>query len=145
MPRFLPLAALAAVGLLACARPAPPAASSDTRQALSLPVPAQDAVRAEMNTMLSSLNQVLTALPLRDTAAIQRAAKASGLATAADPELEHLLPQQFLVWGTETHRGFDTLASRVASGAPPDSLLVQLGTITRGCVTCHATYRLAAR
>jgi hypothetical protein len=98
-----------------------------------------------MNTMLTSLNRILTALPQHDTATIRQAAAASGLATAADPALEKLLPEQFLTWGVQTHRGFDGVAASVAAGHALDTVLVQLGGITQTCVACHATYRLAAR
>lgn len=145
MPRASALLAGMAIGLLACKAQAPQPASTDARRAVSLPVPAQDAVRAEMNTMLISLNRILAALPRGDTAAIRAAAAASGIATAADPTLEHLLPEQFLTWGTATHRGFDDLGASVASGAPSDTTVVRLAAITQGCVTCHATYRLAPK
>lgn len=145
MPRYFRGSILTALLLiLGCKGTPPEAASADTRQALPLPVAAQDAVRAEMKVMLTSLNQILTALPRRDTAAMRTAAAASGLATAADPTLERLLPEQFLTWGMDTHRAFDTLATAVAAGVPADSIVVQLGAITGRCVTCHATYRLAA-
>lgn len=135
---FSPLLAL----LLACKGAPPEAMSADARQPVRLPVEAQDAVRAEMNTMLTSLNRILAALPRQDTAAIRQAAVASGVATAADPALEKLLPEQFLTWGLQTHRAFDALAGSVAAGFIFDTTLVQLGALTQTCVTCHATYRL---
>lgn len=131
--------------VVGCSGRPPAATTADRRQAIALPIEAQDAVRAEMNTMLMSLNRILTALPRQDTTAIREAAAASGLAKAADPTLEHLLPQQFLTWGTATHRGFDGLAASIAAGAPRDTTIAQLGAILQTCVTCHATYRLAAR
>lgn len=145
MPRVPCAAATAAlVIVLGCQGKAPEPATTDARQPVPLPMEAQDAVRAEMNTMLKSLNEILGALPRRDTAAIRAAAVASGLAAAADPALEPLLPEQFLSMGTATHRGFDAIASSVAAGAPAESTLVQLGGVTQGCVACHATYRLAS-
>lgn len=131
--------------LIACKETTPPAADATGRQPIVLPAEAQDAVRAEMNTMLASLNQILSALPHRDTATIRQAAAASGLATAADPALEKLLPEQFMTWGTQTHRGFDGVAASVSAGQTLDSVVVQLGPITQTCVACHATYRLAGR
>jgi hypothetical protein len=131
--------------LPACKGTAPHVPAADGRQPIVLPAEAQEAVRAEMNTMLTSLNRILVALPRQDTAAIRQAAAASGLATAADPALEKLLPEQFLTWGMETHQGFDELNASVAAGHALDTVLVQLGAITRTCVACHATYRLATR
>jgi len=136
------LTTLLALGFGCKGRPAQ-VLTSDTRQPLALPPEAQDAVRAEMNGMLTSLNRILVALPQRDTATIRQAAAASGLATAADPTLEKLLPEQFLAWGTQTHQKFDELAASLTSTSTPDSVLARLGAITQICVTCHATYRLA--
>jgi cytochrome c556 len=131
--------------VLSCKGGTPPAPAANGRQPIVLPAEAQDAVRAEMNTMLASLSQILVALPRQDTATIRQAAAASGLATAADPALEKLLPEQFLIWGMQAHQGFDELNASIAAGHPLDTVLVQLGAITRTCVACHATYRLATR
>jgi hypothetical protein len=130
---------------LGCKGPTREVPTADTRHPVALPPEAQDAVRAEMNGMLTSLNRILVALPHHDTVTIRQAAAASGLATAADPTLEKLLPEQFLTWGTQTHQGFDALAASITPGYANDSVLVRLGTITQTCVTCHATYRLAVR
>lgn len=131
--------------VFACKGATPPAPAADGRQPIVLPAEAQDAVRAEMNTMLASLSQILAALSRQDTAVIRQAAAASGLTTAADPALEKLLPEQFLTWGTQTHRGFDGVVASITAGQALDTVLVQLGAITQTCVACHATYRLATR
>lgn len=131
-------------GYAACKRPTPVVKTTDPRQPLALPVEAQDAVRAEMNGMLTSIHRIVLALPQGDTAAIRAAAGAAGLATAADPALEKLLPEQFLTWGTHTHQGFDALAASVSAGYERDSVLAHLGRITQMCVTCHASYRLGS-
>jgi len=129
----------------ACQHPAPEPETSDRRQAVTLPPEARDAVLAEMRTMLGSLDGIVTGLAKGDSTAIRQAAAASGLATAADPHLEELLPEQFLTWGMATHQQFDTLAASAASGATADSTLAQLSRITQLCVSCHATYRIAVR
>lgn len=129
----------------ACRPPAPEPSAGDTRQAIALPPEARNAVLSEMRTMLGSLNGILTGLATHDTAAIHRAAAASGLAMAADPALEKLLPDQFLTWGVQTHRQFDDLAAAAASDITPDSVLARLSRITQLCVSCHATYRLTLR
>src|SRR5512143_3295842 len=102
------LASLLVLGL-ACKGETPEVPTADARRPIALPPEAQDAVRAEMNGMLTSLSRILVALPRQDTATIRQAASASGIATAADPTLEKLLPEQFLTWGTQTHGGFDEL------------------------------------
>ena len=129
----------------ACQRRTPEPETTDSRQAVTLPPEARDAVLAEMRTMLGSLDGVVSGLARGDSAAIRRAAAASGLATAADPHLEELLPEQFLTWGMATHQQFDSLAASAARGAPADTPLAQLGRITQLCVSCHATYRIALK
>ena len=127
----------------ACRAPAPtPEASTDTRTPLALPTEAADAVRAEMRAMLGSIHELLTALPTRDSAAMRRAAAASGMAAAADTALEHLLPEDFLTLGTATHQQFDSLGRAVAGGLAPDSVVARLATITTNCVSCHKLYRI---
>lgn len=116
--------------------------SDDRRQRLDVPGQVQDAIRLEMRTMLGSLNDLLTAGARGDTAGMRAAAARSGLATAVDPTLEKLLPEEFLHLGMSTHRQFDELGAAVQKGLPADSLLAGLGRITSNCVACHATYRL---
>jgi hypothetical protein len=132
------------IAAAACAPEPAPSDGLDSRTLLTLPVDAAEAVRTEMRTMLSSLHDIHLGLATSDTARVHRAAVASGLAAAADPALEPLLPAEFLSLGVATHTGFDSLALAVAGGAPRDSLLARLPGITANCVSCHATYRLAA-
>lgn len=134
--------ALAAVALYVNQRRALPA-SADPRTAVALPAQAGDAVLAEMRTMLGSVHDVLRALPTGDTAAMRAAAERSGTAMAVDPELERLLPAEFLRLGLRTHAGFDTLARDVTG--PRDSTIARLSGIMSQCVTCHATYRIGRR
>lgn len=129
--------------LLAGCRPAhAPVASLDQRTPVPLPAEAVQAVRVEMRTMLSSLHDFQAGLATHDTARMRRAVIASGLAAAADPALEPLLPAEFLRLGVATHSQFDTLALAMTAGASVDSLLRRLPLVTANCVTCHATYRL---
>lgn len=142
-PRVSTLLVLALAA--SCQRPAHEPASTDSRQEVALPRDARNAVLAEMRTMLGSLDGIVTGLANGDSGAIRQAAAASGLATAADPHLEELLPEQFLTWGVATHLQFDSLAATAARGGPADTTLAQLGRITQLCVSCHATYRIALR
>jgi hypothetical protein len=76
----------------------------------------------------------------------EMAARASGLATAADvsPEIKCALPSGFLVLGMRTHRSFDALGDEHAAGASRDQALRSLAAVTAHCVACHAAYRLDA-
>lgn len=138
-PAFLGVTLLAAPG---CRTPEP---STDARTAVVLPPEARDAVLSEMRTMLGSLNGILVAATTSDTAAMRRAAATSGLAMAADPTLEKLLPEPFLRLGTSTHMQFDSLASAIGAGAPRDTAIARLARLTGNCVSCHALYRLTLR
>ncbi|HET7601202.1 MAG TPA: hypothetical protein VFK09_12970 [Gemmatimonadales bacterium] len=98
-----------------------------------------------MRTMLASLQGVLKASVAGDTAAMRQAAARSGLAMAADPALEKLLPEGFLRLGMDTHRQFDALAAAIGAGAPRDSVTARLARVAGNCVSCHETYRLEVR
>lgn len=117
--------------------------SADGRTAVQLPIEARDAVLAEMRLMLSSVQGVLAGAAQSDTAAIRRAAAASGLVMAADPALEQVLPRGFLQYGMATHRAFDSLAANASAGAA--AAVEGLAAITGTCVTCHAAYRLEVK
>lgn len=119
---------------------APPA---DGRTLLRVPAEAREAVLTEMRTMLGSVQGVLDGASRGDTVAVRVAAMASGMATAADPALEKLLPEQFLSLGVATHLAFDSLAVNAAAG--PAASVRALAGITGTCVACHATFRLEAR
>jgi hypothetical protein len=138
-----PLLVLLGVGCVERSRA--PVRSADGRQVTVVPLEARDAVRAEMRTMLGSLHDILKASLVGDTSMMREAATRSGLATAADPALEKLLPEEFLQLGVNTHRQFDELAGALAKGLPRDSLAGRLTRLTGNCVSCHATYQLELR
>lgn len=143
MPRILPrLAGIAILAVCACEGQTPAPASLDTRTPVALPPEAMEAVRAEMRTMLISLNELHRALAIRDTALARSAATASGLAAAEDPALESLLPTDFMRLAVTTHSAFDSVALALSARAPTDTMLLKLSRVTTGCVACHAIYRL---
>lgn len=157
-PSLRLLATASAIVLAGCAKtdeqpasgqPAqPPGATPavlDTRVPVPLPPEGVEAVRKEMRTMLASLNQLNQALVSRDSALARTAAIASGVAAAADPALEPLLPPEFLKMGMDTHAAFDSVAAAVAAGATRDSLITYLPRLTVNCVACHTVYRLVAK
>lgn len=103
-------------------RPAPTQSRADGRQITRVPREARDAVRAERRTMLSSLHDIMKGSLAGDTSAMRAAATRSGLANAADPALEKLLPEGFLQLGVNAHQQFDELAAALATGIPRDSV-----------------------
>ncbi len=123
------------------------AAPSDTREPVVLSPAARDRVLAEMRVMLESVAAITRSLAADDRAAIAKAARASGTATAADvdPHIEHALPESFRQLGMQAHQGFDALAAQAQGGAASDAMLKSLAGTTATCVACHRTYRLTER
>lgn len=140
--RFILVALVGAVVAVPLATPE--AQPADRRQRIVVPPAARERVLAEMRAMLESVNGVLRALATGDLAAGEKAARASGLATAADvePEVKRALPPQFLSLGMQTHRGFDRVAEELRAGAAREAIVASLAEVTSLCVACHAAYRL---
>lgn len=137
--------AVSGLALLAGAAGAQPGAPApDTRQGLTLPAAGRDKVLAEMRLMLESVNEILHGILANDRPGIVKAARAAGMAAAADidPQVMQALPPPFRQLGMQTHRGFDTLADQVEAGGTRDDALGGLARITDNCVACHAIYRL---
>lgn len=109
---------------------------------LSLPDAAREAVLAEMRIMLQAVQGVLEAGARGDSAGVRAAARPAGMAMAADPELEELLPADWMALALSTHRAFDSLPA-----VGPDAAAIAAGVarITSRCNACHAMYRLESR
>lgn len=129
-------ASSAAADSASAGTPVPP------RRTLTLPNAAREAVLAEMRIMLQSVQGVLVAGARGDSAAVRIAARPAGMAMAADPELEALLPADWMALALDTHRAFDSLP---AVGPDAAAILAGLGRITGRCNACHAMYRLEIR
>ena len=135
---------LGAAVLAGAASAQPPSPAADARQHVTLPPAAREKVLAEMRHMLESVNAILQGFVAGDTAAIETAARASGMVmtAGADPRVMSALPAPLRELGMQTHRGFDALADRVKAGGTRDDALRGLAQITNHCVGCHAMYRL---
>lgn len=122
----------------------PHKSSTDIRQRVVLATVQRDQILTEMRLMLRSLSGIVHGLATNDLSAAEKAARASGMADAADvdPQIKQRLPRQFLELGMQTHRGFDKLADQIQAGASRDDTIRGLAELTGNCVTCHATYRL---
>jgi len=72
-----------------------------------------------------AVDAIVRALAADDRAAAEKAARASGLATAAavDPAIEPLRPPAFLQPGVQAPRGFDRPADPLRAGAPRGATL----------------------
>lgn len=116
--------------------------TTDTRERVRLAPAERDAMLAEMRTMLQSLSRIVHGLVAGDLVMVEKAARASGMGTTVDPDLQKKLPPHFLQLALRTHKRFDQLADAVKNGATKDDVLKRLAVLTGYCVACHATYRL---
>jgi cytochrome c556 len=125
---------------------APPARDaypvSNHRELVRLAPADREAILLEMRTMLQGVSDILHALVDNDLAKAEKAARASGMASAIDASFEKKLPTQFFQLGMRTHKRFDAVADAVKAGATRDTIMRRLAAVTASCVTCHATFRL---
>jgi cytochrome c556 len=134
-----------AIGFFGSSAAAPPHESStDTRQRLIFAPTQRDMMLTEMRQMLGSVSGIVQGLAANDLPAAEKAARAAGMMHAADvdPQIQKLLPQQFLGLAMQTHMGFDKLADQIKAGSSRDDTLRGLATLTGNCMACHAMYRL---
>ena len=117
-------------------------APEPARRTLRLPDAAREAVLAEMRIMLQAVQGVLEAGARGDSAGVRAAARPAGMAMAADPELEALLPADWMALALSTHRAFDSLP---AVGPNATAIAAGVARITSRCNGCHAMYRLESR
>lgn len=122
----------------------PAAVPPDIRERLTVPPPARAKILYEMRGMLEALEGVLAGLARGDRLAAAAAARAAGVANAADvqPQMQRVLPAAFVEAGLEAHRAFDALASFLERPGEDRAAIAELGALVGRCVACHATYRL---
>ncbi|MFI5338583.1 MAG: hypothetical protein ACHQ7N_01935 [Candidatus Methylomirabilales bacterium] len=116
--------------------------STDTRQQLTLPRTQRNEILAEMRQMLGSLRGILYGLEANDMATVERAARVSGMEGATEPQLQKKLPEGFLKFRLQTHKGFDSLAAKAKAGGTREDIIKELAALTNNCVGCHNAYRV---
>jgi hypothetical protein len=118
----------------------------DGRTAVLLASDERNLVLTEMRGMLETVQVVVEGLKGGDMKHVAQAARASGMAAAADvnPALMARLPLEFKQLGLSVHKRFDEIAAAADSGASREQLLASLSTQLSACVACHAGYRLDA-
>ncbi len=116
----------------------------DGRTAVLLAADERNLVLAEMRGMLTTVQGVVDGVNAGDNKRVAEAARASGMAAAADvnPALMARLPLEFKELGLSVHKRFDDIAAAAGSGASREQLLATLGTQLSACVACHANYRI---
>jgi hypothetical protein len=120
--------------------------SPDGRTTVLLASDERNLVLTEMRGMLETVQIVVDGVKAGDMKQVAQAARASGIAAAADinPALMVKLPIEFKQLGLSVHKRFDEIATAAASGASREQLLGSLSTQLSACVACHASYRFGA-
>jgi len=124
------------------------ASGSDGRTEIILAPSERDLILKEMRELLKAVDRVIGELgsPQPDRQAAQAAARAVGMAMAADvnPAIMAKLPLPFKQIGMSIHRDMDALADAIRQDQTSQQLLQRLGNMTARCTACHDMYRFRA-
>lgn len=117
---------------------------TDNRIAVMLAPAERSLVLAEMRNLLSGVHNILDALNRNDTKQAAIAARAAGMASAADvnPVLMAKLPLTFKQLGMSVHHAMDDLALAAESGKPAAELQTMLAGTLEKCIACHSAWQL---
>lgn len=117
-------------------------AGEDDRTLLALNTTEAMGLRTEMRALLVSLSEVLAAMDENDMAAVEAAARKSGMVMVGQVEvsLKEKLTPGFMKLGKSVHVGFDDIADAARDGASQADLIGLLAEQTNRCTTCHAGY-----
>jgi len=117
---------------------------SDGRTAIVLQPGERDLVLAEMRGLLVATQQILEGANQGDMQRIGKAARAAGMAGAADvnPALLAKLPVEFKQLGMSVHREMDDIAKAAESGKSPAEILQMASDTLNKCVACHAAWQI---
>jgi hypothetical protein len=117
---------------------------SDGRTAIVLQTGERDLVLAEMRGLLAATQQILEGSNQGDMQRIGNAARAAGMAGAADvnPALMAKLPVEFKQLGMSVHREMDDIAKAAESGKSPAEILQMVSDTLNKCVACHAAWQI---
>jgi hypothetical protein len=119
--------------------------SPDARTTVLLVEPERDRILVEMRQLLKSVHGVLDGVAAQDLNRAEQAARAAGMAMAADvdPALMAKLPIAFKAMGMSVHRDFDALADGIHTGERGEQVLKRLSDLTGRCIACHDLYRFS--
>lgn len=122
------------------------AAGTDGRTAIVLQAAERDLVLSEMRGLLSATQAVLEGANKGDMQQVAKAARAAGMASAADvnPALMAKLPLDFKSLGMSVHHEMDNIAQAAESGKPAPEILKMASDTLSKCVACHAAWQLRA-
>ncbi|MDF0642447.1 MAG: hypothetical protein P0111_00330 [Nitrospira sp.] len=120
----------------------------DGRTEILLAPAERDQILGEMRHLLKAVDGILRSLgePQPDLPAAEQAARAAGMAMAADvnPAIMAKLPLPFKQMGMSIHGDMDALADAIVEKESSQQILRRLSSMTARCTTCHDLYRLSA-
>lgn len=121
--------------------------SSDGRSNIMLSHPERDLVLSEMRGLLVAMQGIVEGINQNDPQKITRAARAAGMAAAADvnPVLMAKLPMDFKQLGMSVHHDMDAIAQAAETGKSPADLSKMLENTLPKCIACHASWQLKAK
>lgn len=121
-------------------------AGTDGRTAIILQPAERDFVMTEMRGLLAATQEILEGANQNDVPRIVKAARAAGMAGAADvnPALMVKLPVEFKKLAMGMHGDMDEIAKAGESGKPAPELLKMTSNVLTKCVACHAAWQIRA-
>jgi len=121
-------------------------AGTDGRTAVVLQAGERDLVLTEMRGLLAATQQILEGANQGDMQRIGKAARAAGMAGAADvnPALMAKLPIEFKQLGMSVHQDMDDIAKAAEGGKSPAEILQMASNTLTKCVACHAAWQIKA-
>jgi len=119
-------------------------AGTDGRTAVVLQPAERDLVLGEMRGLLAATQQILEGANQGDMQRISKAARAAGMAGAADvnPALMAKLPIEFKQLGMSVHREMDDIALAAESGKSAAEILQKASDTLMKCVACHSAWQI---
>ena len=117
---------------------------TDNRTAVVLGTGERNLILSEMRGLLAGTHDILEGINLNDPKQIAKAARAVGMASAADvnPALMAKLPLPFKQLGMSVHHDMDDLAQASENGKPASELQNMLTSTLSKCVACHNAWQL---
>jgi len=119
-------------------------AGADGRSAIVLQPGERDLVLSEMRGLLVATQQVLDGATQGDMQRISKAARAAGMAGAADvnPALMAKLPIEFKQLGMSVHQQMDDIANAAENGKSTADIMQMVTNTLANCVACHAAWQI---
>lgn len=114
------------------------------RTAIVLQPAERELVLMEMRGLLGATQGILAGLDNKDMDQVAKAARASGMASAADvnPALMAKLPMSFKQLGMSVHAAMDDIAKDAETGKTSGDILNKLSNTLSSCVACHSAWQL---